>query len=195
MGEPIKIEAFEIGPNWEQKIKSLPIKKKVVGKHKQKWKGKGKKSPYIRDSVYELDEVLPYFHNGIDRPNEFIKIYNNREIRMGSKKYRLFQTKGVTCVGCGIEGKFFALERQKKQTQGKLKEGEAPQGVVPHDIYHFNLYGYNSKSEEVLITMDHIIPKSKGGKNSMDNLQVMCEYCNHAKDNMIMKEIERNKKK
>ena len=29
--------------------------------------------------------------------------------------------------------------------------------------------------------MDHIIPKSKGGKDHIDNYQLMCEECNSKK--------------
>ena len=31
------------------------------------------------------------------------------------------------------------------------------------------------------LTIDHIIPKSRGGKNSMDNYQTLCKACNLAK--------------
>lgn len=30
-------------------------------------------------------------------------------------------------------------------------------------------------------TIDHILPKSKGGGNAYANLQIMCSYCNEAK--------------
>lgn len=45
---------------------------------------------------------------------------------------------------------------------------------------HFNLYA-EKDGESRLMTKDHIIPKSKGGKNHLDNLQTMCDHCNSKK--------------
>lgn len=60
----------------------------------------------------------------------------------------MFFTKGYKCVDCGMVGKFFAKERYR----GDKK-------------YHLNLYGYDSNGNEILMTKDHIIPESLGGKN------------------------------
>ena len=48
--------------------------------------------------------------------------------------------------------------------------------------FHLNLYGINN-GEEVMMTKDHIVPKSKGGSNGLKNMQTMCTVCNEIKGN------------
>ena len=135
---------------------------------------------YIRAGIYKLEDVLPYVifdkdifdlkKNGIKKGTiEFRqaaeRLYGKYWVKMYSQRYQVFKTKGAKCVKCGIEGTFFALERGA-YTQQNL------------DRYHFNLYGLNELGEEVLITKDHILPKSKNGKNAVENYQPMCTHCN-----------------
>jgi hypothetical protein len=80
----------------------------------------------------------------------------------------LFKTKGTICVRCGTEGTFFALETHDEN-------------VKPH----LNLYGVNARGKTVLFTKDHIIPKSKGGANALENYDTMCEPCNGKKGNKM----------
>ncbi len=77
-------------------------------------------------------------------------------------RYKTFQN-NLTCVGCGLAGEYFFKERYKDS-----------------NTWHLNLYGVKN-GEEILFTKDHIIPKSKGGLNTMGNLQTMCYDCNHEK--------------
>lgn len=66
---------------------------------------------------------------------------------------------------------------------GKIK-GYSP--IKERDIKKLFLE-YNNccaicKSKENL-TIDHIIPRSKGGLNVLDNLQILCKGCNNKKYN------------
>lgn len=121
-------------------------------------------SPYERKETYSVEDVL--FHVRMDGHNTSVD-FDGDSIHMGSQRYRLFK-KSVTCVQCGIAGTFFAKERSIYQ---------------PDAGYHFNLYGNRPDGSEVMMTKDHIIPKSKGGVNKMSNYQTMCAPCNERKGN------------
>lgn len=81
-------------------------------------------------------------------------------------KFKLFRTKGVICSSCGIKGKYFVIFRDESA-----------------GTYYMNLYTECG----ILITKDHIHPKSRGGKTTMSNLQPMCVKCNMKKGNSVHK--------
>lgn len=88
-------------------------------------------------------------------------IVDGYKVRPISLRYMTFYQKGITCVCCGRVGSYF-----------KLEAGDTDRG-------HFNLYS----EDDILMTKDHIIPKSKGGKNEVSNMQTMCIICNERKAN------------
>jgi len=143
-----------------------------------------KHSQYIRIGEFTLDSVLPYVvDNKILTELRRSKVkkgsikyiaatersFDGHMVKMTSQRYQLFASKGVTCVSCGLVGEFFGLEKICYQ------EG---------DRYHFNLYGVRD-GREILMTKDHIVPKSMGGKNTLDNYQVMCFECNAEKADTV----------
>lgn len=85
-------------------------------------------------------------------------------VRMNSQRYFLFR-KQRNCYVCGLYGQVFFLE--------KLLQDKNP---------HFNLYS-KENDNYVLMTKDHIIPRSKGGKNNLSNYNTCCSICNFLKDN------------
>ena len=89
-------------------------------------------------------------------------------IKGNSQRYQTFFTKGCRCVKCGIEGKYFVKEKHLKDIS-----------------FHLNLYAIDENEKEILMTKDHIIPKSKGGANDISNYQTMCKKCNEAKENRL----------
>lgn len=36
------------------------------------------------------------------------------------------------------------------------------------------------------ITLDHVVPTSKGGRNNLDNLRIACSDCNNAKGDELL---------
>ena len=127
-----------------------------------------------RKTIVKLNEVLPYvIFTERKKKSNCYKTIDGVRINMSSLRYQLFAKKGINCVCCGIEGKFFAIERS-------YAEGQDNRGG-----WHLNLYAINENKEEVLMTKDHIQPKSKGGKDTLDNFQTMCRICNATKGNTL----------
>ena len=88
-------------------------------------------------------------------------IVDGYKVRTRSLRYMTFYQKGLTCACCGRVGTHFKLDGD-----GDVRR-------------HFNLYC----DDGMLMTKDHIMPKSLGGSDSIDNLQPMCAECNFKKGN------------
>lgn len=124
----------------------------------------------IRKEIYSIDEVKEKIQDVLfETRRGFSKIdFDGDLIKGNSQRYQTFFTKGCKCVTCGIEGKYFAKER-----------------LIDQSTYHLNLYAIDKNGNEVLMTKDHILPRSKGGANSINNYQTMCQPCNMKKANKI----------
>lgn len=77
------------------------------------------------------------------------------------RRLRVFHVHGLTCAStfCNKKGEYLIKARNS--------EGG----------FHLDIY---TKDFE-LMTIDHIVPKSKGGTNDIGNLQPMCHTCNAKK--------------
>lgn len=125
------------------------------------------KGGYEKFKKLTIDEVLPHIGAGgklLVGIIEGVKIYvNTSSVRLQTFK------KNLVCVGCGIQGLYFWAECNP--------------GCFN---YHLNLYGVNEAGDEVLMTRDHIIPRSKNGADTIGNMQTMCHKCNNKKGNKIL---------
>lgn len=132
--------------------------------------GKRKNRKYIRKEIYEIDFVREKTADVLfverKKGNSYDVDFDGDLIHGNSHRYQTFFTKGTKCICCGLEAKFFAKEKISGNTR-----------------YHLNLYGIDETGEEILFTKDHIIPKSKGGKDCISNYQTMCVVCNMKKGN------------
>ena len=117
----------------------------------------------VRKRTFSIQEILPFIRIG-NSGLPVHRVYKDEEVRMNTATLKTFALHGTKCSKCELEGLYFALERTPNNKQDNK--------------FHFNLYGKNEKGEEVLLTKDHILPKSKGGKSTQENLQTMCQVCN-----------------
>ena len=126
-------------------------------------------SPYIRNGIYPVEQILPLLKAKTKgKGKEYIEL-DGVQVKISSQRYEIFLV-SLKCYQCGLEGKFFAAEKIKADKSEK---------------YHFNLYAINSDGDEVLMTRDHIVPLSKGGKNIVSNQKTMCTDCNSNKRNKM----------
>lgn len=122
--------------------------------------------PKQRKSViaeFTPEEVFPYVTDSKEGKRKEYKVGENLySVRMNSKRYFVFKESPV-CVSCGLKGEKFLLEQH-------------PEDLSPH----FNFYAVEN-GQLVLMTKDHVVPKSKGGKDKIDNFVTMCSICNNLK--------------
>jgi hypothetical protein len=110
---------------------------------------------------FTLDEVFPFITE--DESKREYKVGDSmHQVRMNSDRYFVFKNNCV-CVACGLQGTKMILD------------------INPGDHSpHFNLYA-EENGRLVLMTKDHIVAKSKGGTDELDNYQTMCCTCNNLK--------------
>lgn len=119
------------------------------------------KNKFVHLAAFEVDEILK--HVTIEETRKEWTIDGaTYSVRMNSDRYLLF-LKSRVCVACGLIGTHMMLD---------MVTGDAQP--------HFNLYA-EEDGRLVLMTKDHIVPKSKGGPNSLTNYQLMCCHCNNLK--------------
>lgn len=110
---------------------------------------------------FSLEDVFPYITEAETR-----KIYvlgkKSYDVKMNSPRYHLFKANNI-CVSCGLVGDKLFLDKNDLDINA-----------------HFNLYAEENE-RLVMLTKDHIIARSKGGADSIENFQTMCSVCNNLK--------------
>ena len=128
---------------------------------------------YSIEEVWNLigEDILstPHYAKGQKNSENTIKV-EGHDVYTHSLRYMTFYQKGCTCVVCGKQGTHFTLDKSCGED---------------NDRYHFNLRA----DDGTLMTRDHILPKSKGGRDHISNMQTMCTHCNKAKGNTYEGEL------
>jgi len=111
--------------------------------------------------AFDPDEIFSLITKS-DARREFVVDGVSYFVKMNSDRHVLFK-RNRACVACGLVGTKVYLD------------------VNPVDRSpHFNFYA-EENGRLVLMTKDHIFPKSKGGLDTPDNYQTCCSVCNNLK--------------
>lgn len=108
---------------------------------------------------------------GGDRANWLVKGRTVDRPR-GWKLFAAMEGKPIKCWCCGIEADRWIVEKHPKDKVGRPT---------------MNLFA-SGEAGVVLMTRDHIIPKSLGGIDANENLRPGCSTCNGQRGNDITKE-------
>lgn len=125
------------------------------------------------NKLYSIEEIHNLFNSWKDKywdlayvnPHKLqktVEYFDGFPCKVYSQRYELFLT-NTKCVNCGLEANCYILEKQDTAK-----------------AWHFNLYRVDGNNT-ILFTKDHILPRSKGGKNWLQNYQTMCYDCNQEK--------------
>jgi len=83
--------------------------------------------------------------------------------------------KALKALGLEVSHEFDASQQNDKVIRARLRFK-----VFQRDGFKCNFCGYGS-TDGVKLHADHIIPFSKGGKTTLENLQTLCSLCNQGK--------------
>lgn len=121
----------------------------------------------VKVSDFAPEDVLPFIVLKPRKGDEKDRVYAGYRVAMDSLRYHCFAA-SLACERCGIVGDVMRLEYNDTDK------------TRPADRAHFNLYavGAGPDGEDVLLTKDHIVPKSKGGQDTLKNLRTYCGPCN-----------------
>ena len=133
---------------------------------------------YYEKRLKEMPVKILSKHNVIVKENELI--------RLNVKKLSLVQKAELKKI-CEAKMQEFISSRGLSTWDYRLLDGNQVSDSLRYSILkegggHCALCG--ATVNERMLDIDHIIPRSKGGKTEYSNLQVLCSKCNRSKRNL-----------
>lgn len=113
---------------------------------------------------FEVQEIIDLINS-----SKSSAILAGHKVSVSGGRLKNFAINGTDCICCGAKGAYFSVETTNKDPKTGL---------------HLNLYAINVHGDPVLMTKDHIVLKSLGGEDKVENYSPMCLRCNNLRGNM-----------
>ena len=123
---------------------------------------------YEKARKLSLDEIIPYIATTAKHASRSFwcpAIKRCVVVSLATARIRLFVAQ--ECAACKIKADHIWIERNPYCGAGSG--------------WHLNMYALNYHGDSVMLTLDHIKPRSKGGIRSKNNVQLLCNNCNSFK--------------
>lgn len=105
---------------------------------------------------------------GLVSVDEFL--HNRMYLELANRlRHQVYQRDGYRCLKCGISSELIIIWQQVN------KKGQVTKGK----------HADASLGGRRILTLDHVIPRSFGGGKTLENLDTLCDKCNHKKGNML----------
>lgn len=135
----------------------------------------------------------------------------NRREYLKNKQIKIQKTKiSINCIICNklfikktVHHKYCSKECLKLQLRKKYFEENYSNyigksitlnfykirfEIFKRDNFTCQYCGRNVKEDKIKLHLEHVIPKNKGGDNSINNLTTSCEECNLGKGDVLLEE-------
>ncbi len=112
--------------------------------------------------IFDIKWLMGEFEKLYNKEIKILHIGKELALKQLGARYLNFLKNGTTCVHCGKTADIAYVE----------SNGSKP---------HINLYSDIFGNEADMLTLDHKIPKSKGGPENVSNYQCLCSACNAKK--------------
>ncbi|WP_278522891.1 HNH endonuclease [Methanobrevibacter arboriphilus] len=143
--------------------------------------------------AYKLDDNIKQALKEVVK--EEIKELNTNNVRkLSNAKKRIRKLKrNNLCINDDNRNEFkkelSRLENQNRDLKKQLKEYKNTKPVpnsVRKAVFERDNYTCQCCNTKKDLTIDHIVPRSKGGSNDETNLQTLCKSCNLAKADLYV---------
>jgi 5-methylcytosine-specific restriction endonuclease McrA len=156
---------LEKQPKWKQELINLSKKEPIPeeGPNSLVYEGSSSRTWIYKSKVYEITK-------------EAIGAYNNQEMQLLIFEYYENEIQRLE----NLKRKYKSPKNERKEFNRTRIPEKIRIKVWQRDEGKCARCGSREKLE-----YDHIVPISKGGSNTLRNIELLCEECNRAKSNQI----------